>query len=54
MDDFALLPLFTLDAIRKRTIIVTTPHGSNFEKSTSIDVRMPILVVVCSLAQNLA
>lgn len=30
-----------------RKTIVTTPYGSNFEESTFIDVKTPILVVVC-------
>ena len=53
IDDFVLSPLFTLDARRKRIMTVTMLHGSNLEKSTSMDVRTPILVVVCSLAQSL-
>lgn len=46
-------PLFNLDAAAKRNMIGTTTYRSNSEKSTSIDVKTPILVVVFVLACKL-
>ena len=45
IDDCVLLPLLRLEVRTRRKMAVTTPYRSNFEKSTSIDVRKPIFVI---------